>query len=87
MPVFSKEIEFKNLGFKYSSELPFVFREINLKLSQGHSIAIVGASGQGKSTLVNLLLRLYDSTEGEVKIDGINIKDFKIDWIRHRWHL
>lgn len=75
-------IEFKNLGFKYQPHLPFVFKDVNFKLEKGKSVAIVGASGQGKSTLVSLLLRFYDPSEGSILIDGKDLRDFKIESLR-----
>jgi len=77
---FENEIEYRNLSFKYKNE--FVLKDINLKISKGKTVAIVGASGGGKSTLVDLLSRFYDSTRGELLIDGINIKDYVISDIR-----
>ncbi len=87
MPKFHTAIEFKNLGFQYTPTLPWIFREVNFSLPQGKSIAIVGASGQGKSTLVNLLLRFYDSSEGTIIIDGKNIRDLSIESLRSQMAL
>jgi len=77
---FNSEIEFKNVSFKY--EDVYVLKNINLKIEKGKSIALVGQSGSGKSTLVDLLPRFYDIEEGEILIDGINIKDMKINDLR-----
>ncbi len=80
---FEKEIEFKNVSFYYSSNPDKkVLNSINLKITKGQIIAIVGASGVGKSTLVDLIPRFYDCTEGEILIDGINIKDYVISDVR-----
>ncbi len=69
---FSKQIEFRNVSFRYGEQ--WVLRNINLVIPKGKTIAIVGQSGSGKSTLVDLIPRYYDVQEGEVLIDGINVK-------------
>ncbi|MET1254821.1 peptidase domain-containing ABC transporter [Aliikangiella maris] len=68
------EVELVNVGFKYSETDDFVFRNISLKIEQGESVAIVGDSGCGKTTLLKIILGLIKPTEGEIFIDGINIK-------------
>lgn len=68
-------IEFKNVKFKYSEDEDYTLNGLNLKVVPNKKIAIVGKSGNGKSTIFNLLLRYFDSTIGEILIDGINIKD------------
>ncbi len=70
---FENKIEYKGISFKYENK--WVLRNINLTIEKGKTIALVGQSGSGKSTLVDLLPRFYDVQEGEVLIDGINIKD------------
>ena len=77
-----EEIEFRNVSFAYTPERP-VLRGINLRLRKGKSIALVGQSGSGKSTLVDLLPRFHDVAEGEILIDGVNVKDLRIDSLRH----
>jgi subfamily B ATP-binding cassette protein MsbA len=77
---FTTEIEYKNLSFKYEKEE--VLRNINLKIPKGKTIALVGASGSGKSTMADLLPRFYDCTEGELLIDGMNVRDYRIDHVR-----
>lgn len=77
---FEHEIEFRNVSFKYDEK--WILRNINLKIQKGKTIAIVGQSGGGKSTLVDLIPRYYDVQEGEVLIDGINVKDLRIDSLR-----
>jgi len=74
---FKKSIEYKNVSFKY--ENIFVLKDINLNIEKGKVIALVGESGGGKSTMADLLPRFYDIDKGELLIDGINIKDLKID--------
>jgi ABC-type multidrug transport system fused ATPase/permease subunit len=70
------EIEFKNVKFAYKNRVKNAINGIDLKIEQGQSIALVGRSGSGKTTIVKLLMRFYDLTSGEIVIDGINIKDF-----------
>ena len=77
---FNSEIEYKNVSFVYEKEA--VLKNINIKISKGKTIAIVGYSGAGKSTLVDLLSRFYDCTMGEIVIDGVPIKDYIISDIR-----
>jgi len=77
---FKKEIEYKNVGFQYANEP--VLNHVNLTITKGKLIALVGESGGGKSTMVDLLPRFYDVTSGEILIDGINIKDCKINDLR-----
>ena len=77
---FEHEIEFRHVSFKYDQQ--WVLRDINLMIPKGKTIAIVGQSGSGKSTLVDLIPRYYDVQEGEVLIDGINVKDLGIHDLR-----
>lgn len=83
---FEHEIEFRNVSFAYSdtktSEPHWVLRNINITIPKGKTIALVGQSGSGKSTLVDLIPRYYDTVEGEVLIDGINVKDLGIHDLR-----
>ncbi|OFX83432.1 MAG: hypothetical protein A2W99_12215 [Bacteroidetes bacterium GWF2_33_16] len=79
---FKDSIQFKNVSFRYLSEKDSVLSDINLTILKGQTIAIVGQSGSGKSSLVDLLPRFYDPTEGEILIDNINLKDYKIDHVR-----
>lgn len=73
------EIEFKNVSFKYpdSEESEYVLRDISFKAKKGETIAIIGSTGSGKTSLVNLIPRFYDVTEGEVLVNGVNVKDYK----------
>ena len=80
LPSFEHQIEFINVSFKYGEQ--WVLRDINLTIPKGKTIAIVGQSGSGKSTLVDLIPRYYDVQEGEVLIDGINVKDLGIHDLR-----
>ncbi len=76
------EIEFINVSFRYNDNLPFVLKNINLKIPKGSTLAIVGHTGSGKTSLINLIPRLYDVTEGEVLIDGVNVKEISLDVLR-----
>jgi len=78
---FESSIEFRDVDFSYEGKK--ILKNINLKIEKGKTIAIVGASGAGKSTLVDLIPRFHDIESGELLIDGINIKDYKIEDIRH----
>jgi len=75
------KIEFKNVSFSYKSNTP-VLKNINLSIEPGEKIAIVGATGSGKSTLINLLCRFYDVQKGKIEVDGINVKDLNLDSLR-----
>ena len=77
---FEREIEFRHVSFRYGEQ--WVLRDINLVIPKGKTIALVGQSGSGKSTLVDLIPRYYDVQEGEVLIDGINVKDLGIHDLR-----
>ncbi len=75
-------IEFKNVWFKYKKDEDYTLKDFNLKIDTNKKIAIVGRSGNGKSTLFNLLLRYFDVTKGSIKIDGVNIKDLSEEELR-----
>ena len=79
---FNHSIEFKNASFRYQAGLPDVLKNINLKIDKGQTIALIGKSGSGKSTMVDLLPRLYDVKQGEILIDGINIKNLDLNSLR-----
>ncbi len=76
-----REIEYRNLSFSYDGEKQ-VLDNINLKISKGKTIAIVGQSGSGKSTMVDLIPRYYDVTDGELLIDGVNVKNMAVKSLR-----
>lgn len=81
MPEIKGEIEFKNVCFEYEKGVP-ILQNISFKVKKGETIAILGATGSGKSTLMYLLPRLYDYQKGEIKIDGIDIKKINKKWLR-----
>jgi subfamily B ATP-binding cassette protein MsbA len=79
----SHDISFEEVYFEYTNDRP-VLKNFNLKVSKGETIALVGNSGGGKSTIVNLLPRFYDIQKGEIKIDGINIKNYSLESLRDK---
>jgi subfamily B ATP-binding cassette protein MsbA len=80
---FNKQIEFKNVSFAYhKGDEGYVLKNINLKIEKGKTIALVGQSGSGKTTLADMIPRFYDTDLGEILIDGINIKQLKIEDLR-----
>ena len=78
------KIEFNNVSFKYNENLPNVLNNINLTIPAGSTLAIMGYTGEGKTSLINLIPRLYDCTEGEVLIDGANVKTIPLELLRTR---
>src|SRR3972149_6417392 len=76
------EIEFKNVSFRYSENRPYILKEINLKIPIGSTTAIMGYTGVGKTTFINLIPRLYDVTEGQILIDGKDIKTIPLNLLR-----
>ena len=77
---FNNGLEYRDVGFRYAQEP--VLKNINLKIDKGRMIALVGASGSGKSTMVDLLPRFYDCTDGEIFVDGKSVKEYRIDHLR-----
>ena len=73
----SGTVEFRNVSFKYPDADEYLLKNISFKVNKGETIAFIGSTGSGKSTLINLVPRFYDATEGEVLVDGINVKDYK----------
>lgn len=78
-PEHDGEIEFRNVSFKYPDAAGYVLKDISFTAKKGETVAFIGSTGSGKSTLVNLIPRFYDATEGEVLVDGINVKDYKLE--------
>lgn len=73
------DVEFNKVFFRYSGGETDVLKDISFKIKKGETIAVVGATGAAKSSMLQLIPRLYDTTEGEVKIDGVNVKDYNLD--------
>ena len=71
-------IEFKNVSFKYPYADEYILENISFKVNKGETVAFIGSTGSGKSTLINLIPRFYDVTDGEILIDGVNIKKYKL---------
>lgn len=78
------EVEFRNVSFKYPDAEDYVLQNISFRASKGETVALIGATGCGKSTVINLIPRFYDVTEGEVYVDGINVRDFKQAFLRNK---
>lgn len=77
-------VEFKNVSFKYPDADEYLLKNISFKVNKGETIAFIGSTGSGKSTLINLVPRFYDVTEGEVLVDGVNVKDYKIEALNNK---
>ncbi len=77
-------IEFRNVSFKYPDAAGYVLRNISFKANKGDTVAFIGSTGSGKTTLVNLIPRFYDATEGEVLVDGINVKEYKLEELNNK---
>lgn len=76
------EIEFRNVSFRYPGSDQFALKNISLKIEAGSNVAFVGRTGAGKTTLINLIPRLFDPTEGQIVIDGIDVKDWDVQTLR-----
>lgn len=77
-------VEFKNVSFKYPDAEEYLLKNISFKVEQGQTIAFIGSTGAGKSSLINLVPRFYDVTEGEVLVDNINVKDYKLEDLHNK---
>ncbi len=78
------EVEFKNVSFKYPDAEEYILKNISFKASRGETVAFIGSTGSGKSTLINLIPRFYDATDGEVLVDGVNVKDMKMEYLNDK---
>lgn len=76
------DVEFKNVSFKYNEDSDYVLKNISFQVKEGEKIRIIGGTGAGKSTLVSLISRLYDATEGQILIGGVNVKDLNLAELR-----
>ena len=77
-------VEFKNVSFKYPDADEYLLKNISFKVNKGETIAFIGSTGGGKSTLVNLVPRFYDVTEGRILVDGVNVKDYKLETLHNK---
>ncbi|TQR36971.1 ABC transporter ATP-binding protein [Lysinibacillus sphaericus] len=78
------EIELRNVSFKYPNAEDYVLENISFTAHKGETVALIGSTGSGKSTLINLLPRFYDATEGEVLVDGINVKEYEQETLHNK---
>lgn len=78
------EIEFRNVSFRYPDAADYVLKNISFKAHKGETVAFIGATGSGKSTLINLIPRFYDATEGEVFVDGVNVKEYSLEALHNK---
>lgn len=77
-------VEFKNVSFKYPDGEEYVLKDISFRANRGETVAFIGSTGSGKSTLINLIPRFYDVTEGEILIDGVNVKDYTQEFLHNK---
>ncbi len=77
-------IEFKNVSFKYPDADEYLLKNISFKVNKGETVAFIGSTGSGKSSLINLVPRFYDATDGEILIDGVNVKDYKLKALHNK---
>ena len=77
-------ISFRNVSFTYPDNGVKVLNDINLDIQKGETVAVIGATGSGKTSLVNLIPRFYDVTEGEILVDGVNVRDYRLNDLRNR---
>jgi ATP-binding cassette, subfamily B, multidrug efflux pump len=80
----SGEVEFRNVSFKYPDAADYILHNVSFKASKGETVAFIGSTGSGKSTLLNLIPRYFDATEGEVLVDGVNVKQYTQDSLRKK---
>lgn len=78
------EVEFKNVSFMYPDSQEYVLKDISFTAKKGEVVAFIGSTGSGKSTLINLVPRFYDATRGEVLVDGVNVKDYKLETLHNK---
>ena len=77
-------VEFKNVSFRYPDADEYLLKNISFKVNRGETVAFIGSTGSGKSTLINLIPRFYDVTEGEVLVDGVNVKDYNQEFLHNK---
>ena len=77
-------VEFKNVSFKYPDAEEYLLKDISFKANKGETVAFIGSTGSGKSSLINLIPRFYDATDGEVLVDGVDVKEYKQEPLRNK---
>ncbi len=77
-------VEFKNVYFKYPDAEEYILEDISFKVERGETVAFIGSTGSGKSTLINLIPRFYDVTSGEILVDGVNVKDYDMQYLYNK---
>ncbi len=77
-------IEFKNVSFKYPDADEYILKDISFKANKGDTVAFIGSTGSGKSTLINLVPRFYDATSGTIYVDGVDVKDYKLEELHNK---
>ena len=77
-------VEFRNVSFKYPDAEEYLLENISFKAEKGETVAFIGSTGSGKSTLINLIPRFYDVTDGEILIDGVNVKEYKQEFLNNK---
>lgn len=77
-------VEFKNVSFKYPDGDDYILKDISFKADKGETVAFIGSTGSGKSSLINLIPRFYDVTKGEVLVDGVNVKDYTQEFLHNK---
>ena len=84
LPVLEGEVEFRNVSFKYPLAEDYVIRNVSFTANKGETVAVIGSTGCGKSTLINLIPRFYDATEGEVLVDGVDVRQYTQNQLRNK---
>ena len=77
-------VEFKDVSFKYPDADEYLLKNISFRVDKGETVAFIGSTGSGKSTLINLVPRLYDATDGEVLVDGVNVREYKLNELNNK---
>lgn len=77
-------VEFKNVSFKYPDAEEYLLKDISFKANKGETVAFIGSTGSGKSSLINLIPRFYDATDGEILVDGVDVKEYKQESLRNK---
>ena len=78
------EVEFKNVSFKYPDSEEYILKDISFKAKKGDTVAFIGSTGSGKSTLINLVPRFYDATEGTITMDGVDVKEYDLETLHNK---